>query len=154
MDKPRIRIGTIDDLDDMVLLEQQCFLSPWSRESLSYDVAGNPLSTYLVAELNGQVIGYVGVWTIVDEGHINNVAVSPDYRRQHIGSLLIETMLASTENKGITSHTLEVRAGNQAAIKLYESFGFIVEGVRKGYYEDDGEDALIMWRRGNTNHQT
>lgn len=141
-----IRKGSAEDIDAIAALEQECFASPWSRESLYHDLAENQLSTYFVAELQGQIVGYVGIWAIMDEGHINNVAVSPSYRRQHIGSALIAAMLRSTEEAGIKSHTLEVRAGNRAAKGLYENYGFKKAGVRKGYYEDNGEDGIIMWR--------
>lgn len=141
-----IRKGSAADIDAIAALEQECFASPWSRESLYHDLAENQLSTYFVAELQGQIVGYVGIWMIMDEGHINNVAVSPSYRRQHIGSALIAAMLRSTEEAGIKSHTLEVRAGNRAAKGLYENYGFKEAGVRKGYYEDNGEDGIIMWR--------
>lgn len=141
-----IRKGSAADIDAIAALEQECFASPWSRESLYHDLAENQLSTYFVAELQGQIVGYVGIWAIMDEGHINNVAVSPSYRRQHIGSALIAAMLRSTEEAGIKSHTLEVRAGNRAAKGLYENYGFKEAGVRKGYYEDNGEDGIIMWR--------
>lgn len=141
-----IRKGSAEDIDAIAVLEQECFASPWSRESLYHDLAENQLSTYFVAELQGQIVGYVGIWAIMDEGHINNVAVSPSYRRQHIGSALIEAMLRSTERASIKSHTLEVRAGNRAAKGLYENYGFKEAGVRKGYYEDNGEDGIIMWR--------
>lgn len=141
-----IRKGSAADIDAIAALEQECFASPWSRESLYHDLAENQLSTYFVAELQGQIVGYVGIWMIMDEGHVNNVAVSPSYRRQHIGSALIAAMLRSTEEAGIKSHTLEVRAGNRAAKGLYENYGFKEAGVRKGYYEDNGEDGIIMWR--------
>lgn len=141
-----IRKGSAEDVDAIAVLEQECFASPWSRESLYHDLVENQLSTYFVAELQGQIVGYVGIWAIMDEGHINNVAVSPSYRRQHIGSALIAAMLRSTEKAGIKSHTLEVRAGNRAAKGLYENYGFKEAGVRKGYYEDNGEDGIIMWR--------
>jgi len=142
-----IRKGTGEDLDAIVALERQCFLTPWSRESLLYDLTENPLAVYFVAETEGRVAGYAGVWIIVDEGHITNVAVSPEYRRLQIGSALIKTLLQVTGEAGVLAHTLEVRAGNAPAIGLYKKFGFEEAGVRKGYYEDDGEDALIMWRR-------
>ncbi len=131
----------------MVALERQCFLTPWSRESLLYDLTENPLAVYFAAEIDGRLVGYAGVWIIVDEGHITNVAVSPEYRRLQIGSALIQTLLQVTGEAGVCAHTLEVRAGNEPAIGLYKKFGFTEAGLRKGYYEDDGEDALIMWRR-------
>ena len=77
---------------------------------------------------------------------ITNVAVSPAHRRKHIASALLETLFRVTERAGVVQHTLEVRAGNEGAIKLYEGFGFKEAGLRKGYYEDNGEDAIIMWR--------
>lgn len=142
----RIRKGTGEDIEAIAALEQICFVPPWSKESLMHDLTENELSTYIVAELDGQLIGYVGIWTIVDEGHINNVAVSPLYRKKQVGSALIAAMLEASEQAGIHRHTLEVRAGNEAAKRLYEKFGFKEAGLRKGYYEDDGEDAVIMWR--------
>lgn len=142
-----IRNLKIEDIDEIAELEQICFAVPWSRESLISDAIENERSLYIVAEVEGRVVGYVGIWTILDEGHINNVAVSPEYRRMHIGSALIANMLKLTIDAGITSHTLEVRAGNEPAKKLYANYGFKEAGVRKGYYEDNGEDAIIMWRQ-------
>lgn len=142
-----IRRGVGSDADDMEILEKQCFSVPWSRESLIYDLTENPIAVYFVAELESHVVGYAGVWAIAGEGHITNVAVSPDYRRLHIGTALIEVMLRETEAAGIAAHTLEVRAGNSPAIGLYKKFGFKAAGVRRGYYEDNGEDAVIMWRK-------
>lgn len=141
-----VRTGRAEDIDGIAALEQVCFAAPWSKESLNHDLTQNPMAVYVVAELSGEIVGYVGIWIIVDEGHINNVAVSPLYRRKQIGSLLIDTMLKATTADGVKSHTLEVRATNEAAIGLYEKFGFKEAGVRKGYYEDNGEDAIIMWR--------
>lgn len=81
-----------------------------------------------------------------DEGHITNVAVKPGYRHRHIGMGIIQVMIEFTTEEGMMHHTLEVRRSNDAAINLYRKFGFEVEGVRKGYYVNNGEDALIMWR--------
>ena len=143
-----IRKGVEADADDIAALEVVCFADPWSKESLVYELTENPRAVYIVAEVEGHVVGYVGVWGIVDEGHITNVAVSPDYRRKNIGSLLIYHMLKATIQAGFVSHTLEVRAGNAPAQALYRKFGFEESGVRKGYYQDNGEDAIIMWRDG------
>lgn len=141
-----VRTGRAEDADDIERLEQICFSDPWSKESILYELTENQLSTYIVAEYQGQVIGYVGVWAIVDEGHITNVAVDPEYRRMQVGSALIKTMLKATIELGLKSHTLEVRAGNEPAKALYRKFGFEEAGIRKGYYENNGEDAIIMWR--------
>lgn len=141
-----VRRAEAKDVDRIAELEIQCFTTPWSREAVYQDVVENQRALYLVAEIEGLVIGYAGIWSIVDEGHITNVAVAPEFRQHHIGSAIIAVLLEVTEKAGITSHTLEVRRGNEPAIKLYEKYGFKVAGERKGYYEDTGEDALIMWR--------
>ena len=126
--------------------EQVCFSDPWSYESLEHDILNNKLSFYIVAEVEGVVCGYVGIWNIVDEGHITNVAVSPDYRRKHIASNMLDVLIASCQEAGVERVTLEVRAGNDAAKALYAGKGFKEISVRKGYYQDNGEDAIIMWR--------
>lgn len=141
-----VRRGVVTDADDIAALEVVCFADPWSKESLVYELSENPRAVYIVAEVDGHVVGYVGVWGIVDEGHITNVAVSTDYRRKNIGSLLIYHMLKATTQAGLVRHTLEVRAGNAPAQALYRKYGFEEAGIRKGYYQDNGEDAIIMWR--------
>lgn len=142
-----VRKAGTRDTEAIAELEKLCFSRPWSYEAVYYDVAENKLSFYLVAETEGKVVGYAGIWKIADEGHITNVAVSPEYRRKGVGDALVGVMLKATEDAGVKAHTLEVRRGNEAAIRLYEKRGFKAEGVRRGYYEDNGEDALIMWRR-------
>lgn len=142
-----VRKGVAEDAAAVAELEQLCFAVPWSRESIIRDLTENELAEYIVAELDGRIVGYVGLWVVVDEGHINNVAVSPAFRRRHIAAALIEAVLRFAENAGVKGFTLEVRTGNEPARRLYEKFGFQQAGVRKGYYEDNGEDAVIMWRR-------
>lgn len=141
-----IRTATEKDIDSIVKLEELCFTVPWSKDALYHDMTENEKSLYIVAEVDGRTVGYMSLWIILDEGHINNVAVLPEYRNRHIGSAIIDTMLRFTQEAGVKSHTLEVRAGNEAARGLYDKFGFRQEGLRKGYYEDNGEDAVIMWR--------
>lgn len=140
-------------------IEKQCFAVPWSYESLYKDIVENKLAFYIVAEIaggdgiqcssdaaDGQICGYVGIWKIFEEGHITNVAVAPEFRRKHIGLAMLETLISVTAEAGIEKYTLEVRAGNEPAIRLYEGLGFKSAGIRPGYYEDNGEDAVIMWR--------
>ncbi len=145
----KIRKADRADIDGIVAIEEVCFSVPWSRESLITDITENPRAQYFVAETDGNIAGYAGMWEVADEGHINNVAVMPRYRRHGVASILLATMLYTTDRHGLVGHTLEVRAGNEAAIKLYEKFGFKSAGIRPGYYKDDGEDAVIMWRTGN-----
>ena len=141
-----IRKAEEKDVLTIEQIEKQCFAVPWSYESLHKDIVENGMAFYIVAEIAGQVCGYVGVWKIFDEGHITNVAVAPEYRRMHIGRAMLETLIEVTGQAGRERYTLEVRAGNEPAIKLYEGLGFKPEGIRPGYYDDNGEDALIMWR--------
>lgn len=141
-----IRQATVADVDDIYEIETECFPDPWSRDALVYEFTENPRAFYIVAELDGNVVGYAGLWWIADEGHITNVAVKPGYRNRHIGEGIIKVMVEFTSEEGIRHHTLEVRPSNTAAINLYSKFGFEVEGVRKEYYANNKEDALIMWR--------
>ena len=134
------------DAADIFEIEKLCFPDPWSMDSIRYELEENEKAFYLVAEHSGKVVGYMGLWWILDEGHITNVAVRPGYRNRKIAEGIIRVMLEHTIGAGILHHTLEVRRDNQPAINLYEKFGFEVDGVRKGYYQFDGEDALIMWR--------
>lgn len=141
-----IRKAAESDVPAVEEVEKACFSVPWSYESLYHDILENKLAFYIVAEIDGKVCGYVGVWKIFDEGHITNVAIAPEYRRMHIASAMLSVLFDVTGAQGIESYTLEVRAGNQAAIALYEGFAFREAGLRKGYYEDNGEDAIIMWK--------
>nr|WP_122011904.1 ribosomal protein S18-alanine N-acetyltransferase [Maliibacterium massiliense] len=134
------------DLDAINALEQRCFSVPWSRHAFEQELE-NPAACYVVAHLAGRVVGYAGVWIIVDEGHITNVAVHPGFRAQGIGRALVAELIARAQARGAAAMTLEVRPSNTYARRLYEHFGFVGVGVRPGYYEDNHEDALIMWRR-------
>ncbi|HHX14473.1 MAG TPA: tRNA (adenosine(37)-N6)-threonylcarbamoyltransferase complex dimerization subunit type 1 TsaB [Clostridiales bacterium] len=147
-DKVVLRQATDKDAARMAELDELCFSRPWSRRSFDAELAAdNQTALYLVLEANDRIIAYAGLWKIIDEGHITNVAVRPDRRRRGHGRQLVGELLRIAGTMGIESFTLEVRSSNLAAIKLYESFDFVVAGCRKEYYEDNGEDALIMWRR-------
>ena len=142
-----IRKAEEKDVKEIAELEKICFQDPWSEESVRYDAIENKLSFYLIAEIEGHVAGYIGIWQILDEGHITNVAVAPEHRRKHVASAMMEVMIDVTGKADINCYTLEVRESNSAAIKFYEKYGFKIEGVRPGYYEDNGENAFIMWRQ-------
>ena len=134
------------DLDMVSENEAICFSMPWSRAAFAQMLHKNE-AIYLVAELDGHVVGHCGVTNIVGEGEITNVAVHPDHRRQGIACQMLQTLLEEGEKAGITAFTLEVRAGNQTAVHLYEKAGFVSEGIRPGFYDNPKEDALIMWKR-------
>ena len=141
-----IRQAIPEDAEDIFEIEQICFPDPWSLDSIRYELEENQRAFYVVAKHSGKLVGYAGLWWVVDEGHITNVAVRPGYRNRKIGESIIRALLEHTTSEGILHHTLEVRRSNEPAINLYEKFGFEVEGVRKGYYRFGDEDALIMWR--------
>lgn len=117
----------------------------WSRDSF-YSEINNKVAKYYTAKLpTGETVGYAGTWHIVDEAHITTIAVHPDFLRRHIAEGLIVKLLEDCYNEFIKYITLEVRVSNIPAIKLYEKYGFKSLGTRKGYYQDNNEDALIMW---------
>lgn len=134
-----------DDIDNVHIVEVDCFDDPWSKKSLM-DELKNKLARYLVAELDSAIVGYIGVWFIVDEGHITNVAVHSDYRGQRIGDKLVSEMIKLCKSSGIISMTLEVRSSNTIAQNLYRKYGFKMAGIRKEYYSNR-EDAIIMWNQ-------
>jgi len=132
------------DLDEVLEVEKNCFRSPWTK-CMFEDELYNSNAYYYVIEVNGKIAGYAGFWKIIDEAHITNIAVHSDYRRRGYGKALVSALLDKAKELEIIAVTLEVRVSNSAAISLYESFGFVSSGVRRGYYSDNNEDALIMW---------
>ena len=132
-----------DHVSQVALLEKECFADPWSEKSIASELT-NPLSLWLVAQDGDTLIGYVGSQTCLDETDMMNIAVSPAFRRQGIAKGLIEALVAALREKGSRQLTLEVRASNVPAIRLYNSLGFIQVGLRKNYYQNPKEDALIL----------
>lgn len=139
-----IRPMTKDDVDAVYKVEEDCFSDPWSKESIRKELKNN-LARYLVAQLDDKIIGYIGVWFVVDEGHITNVAVHSDYRGRKIGDKLVQALVELCRENNIVSMTLEVRVSNIVAQNLYKKYGFKLAGIRKEYYSDNKEDAMIMW---------
>lgn len=137
---------TGEHIDDVLMVEEACFSIPWTKKDFEREVYENKMAVYRVALLNNKVVGYAGMWHVVNEGHITNVAVLEQYRREKVGSKLIEEMIQIAEQREMIGLTLEVRIGNLAAQRLYTKYGFRPEGFRKKYYADTGEDAVIMWK--------
>lgn len=135
-----------EHLDQVVEIEKVSFPSPWSRQAFACELLQNNFAFYIVALTEGKVVGYGGMWLILDEAHITNVAVHPDYRKKNIGRALLLGMISHAVLTGITGMTLEVRPSNAAARHLYATLGFKERGVRKRYYTDTNEDAIIMWK--------
>lgn len=161
-----IRRATIEDLDSIIAVEAESFPVPWPRQAFVDELTRNIVSYYVVIEQDrdvaddaasveatpGQadrhkreVVGYMGMWIIVDEAHITNIAVHPKARRQQLAELAVRQMMLVARERGAERMTLEVRESNEPAIALYEKLGFKNYGIRKDYYIEPREDAIIMW---------
>lgn len=130
------------DVDGMHAIEEATFASPWSRQSIEAELH-NPCARYLVARENGEVTGYAGMWLVIDEGHVTNVAVREDRRGMGLGKELMKRLIQLAADSGMIWMTLEVRRSNKVAQNMYHGFGFVDVGYRKRYYENN-EDALLM----------
>lgn len=124
-------------------MERQCFSDPWSEKSVASEL-NNPLSLWLIAEVDGVVAGYVGSQTVLDSADMMNLAVSQSFRRQGIGERLVNCLTEELKEKGVKTLLLEVRISNEPARELYQKLGFEVVGKRPRYYEKPREDALIL----------
>ena len=124
-------------------MERQCFSDPWSEKSVASELH-NPLSLWLIAEVDGVVAGYVGSQTVLDSADMMNLAVSPSFRRQGIGERLVNCLTEALKEKGVKTLLLEVRISNEPAKELYQKLGFEMVGKRPRYYEKPREDALIL----------
>ena len=132
-----------EDVVQAAALEAQIFSQPWSEQAL-LDALKLTHTVFLVAEEKGRVAGYIGMYLSLEEAEITNVAVAPEFRRRGIGAALLTEIKREAAERGVTSLVLEVRVSNQNAIRLYEKHGFVLCGVRKGFYEQPREDALLM----------
>lgn len=142
-----IRLMTEEDVDSVVQIEQQLFSKPWTKQDFMNSMSDRH-NIYVVAEDEKQeVIGYCGIWGVLDEGQITNVAVRPDAQGQGIGYEMLSELLRIGKNEGLQQYTLEVRVSNSRAISLYKRLGFEEEGIRKSFYEKPVEDGIIMWLR-------
>ena len=131
-------------LPQILAIEKESNSAPWSERSFRNELE-HAYGIFIVAILNSKVVGYGGIWLVVDEAHVTNIAIDPEQRRQGIGKRLMVELLEAAKAAGMACSTLEVRASNEAAIKLYEQLGFVNAATRKGYYPDNKEDAVVMW---------
>ncbi|MFS0577041.1 ribosomal protein S18-alanine N-acetyltransferase [Sporosarcina sp. 179-K 3D1 HS] len=136
---------TREDIPAVVAIEEEAFATPWSAEVFEHEMVGNNYAHYIVAVHEGEVIGHCGMWIVLDECHITNVAVRQHMRGNHIGEGLMRQAIAYCQEKEVRLMTLEVRVSNHTAQNLYRKLGFQEGGIRKNYYTDDHEDALVMW---------
>lgn len=139
------RAMTAADIDDIVAIEQEAFTAPWTAEAFHNELTQNLFAKYMVMSRGDEVLGYGGMWLIVDEAHVTNIAVREAYRGQGLGERLLREMMRTASWLGAARMTLEVRVTNERAQRLYRKLGFDPAGLRPGYYSDNNEDALIMW---------
>lgn len=135
----------MEDIPEIVEVELESFTAPWTPEAFRQELKYNQNAHYIVMLHEGRIIGYAGMWLIIDEAHITNVAIREKYRGKKLGRKLLRHLIDSALLLGAERMTLEVRVSNRIAQSLYERFGFRPVGIRKGYYSDNHEDALIMW---------
>jgi [ribosomal protein S18]-alanine N-acetyltransferase len=135
------------DLDDVLAIEGACFSNPWTRDMFLRELANAGVSYgYVLRGLDGRAAAFCTIWVIADEVHINNLAVDPAWRGRGLGQALLEFILRLWSGLGAERATLEVRRSNETAINLYAKLGFTVAGIRREYYTEPVEDALILWR--------
>ena len=142
----RVRIEPMQlaDLERIHAIESASFSAPWPANAYRSELESNRLANYLVARVGDEIVGYAGMWLMVDEAHITTFAIDPAWRRQHLGERLLLAFVDVAIARQAREMTLEVRLSNLPARRLYEKFGFRPVGVRPRYYSDDHEDALIM----------
>jgi ribosomal-protein-alanine N-acetyltransferase len=142
-----IQALTHDDIDDVLAIEERAFTNPWTRAMYLAELENGGVSyCFLARNEHREAVGFCSFWRVLDELHINNLAVIPELRRAGIGSMLLAFVLKEGVELGARRATLEVRRSNDAARMLYERFRFAVAGVRPGYYSKPVEDALVLWR--------
>lgn len=133
----------ICDAEAVAQVEKECFSVPWSEDALKNEIS-NEGAVFLCAESNGEIIGYGGMYTVLDEGYVTNIAVRVDYRKKGVACRIVEGLIDGAKEKGLSFVSLEVRESNEAARNLYFKYGFEIKGKRKRFYEKPTEDAIIM----------
>ncbi|MGI5840099.1 MAG: ribosomal protein S18-alanine N-acetyltransferase [bacterium] len=141
-----LREMRVDDVTMVLEVETLSFPTPWSQAAFLAELLTNSYARYYVAAVGARVVGYGGMWLIIDEAHITNIAVHPGYRGRRIGEALLLCLIGKAREMKAVAMTLEVRANNVVAQNLYRKHGFVPRGLRRGYYSDTGEDAVIMWK--------
>lgn len=142
----RVVVGpmSLEDVAAVHEIERLSFATPWPAHAFEQELRGNRLARYVVARAGDRIVGFAGIWLMVDDAHITTFGVHPDWRRQGIGRQLLLALVELSTEIGARRMTLEVRVSNEPAQALYHAFGFEVAGRRPHYYTDDGEDALVM----------
>lgn len=146
-------ISSLSDLDEILAIEVASFTSPWTREMYLAELDNVGVSfCYTARDDSGKILGFCSFWRVMDELHINNLAVAPEHRRCGVATALLGFVLNEARKLGVHRATLEVRRSNDAARHLYERFGFAAAGVRRAYYSNPVEDAIVLWREDLKSH--
>jgi len=140
-----IRKMDMIDIDDVLKVEAASFTEPWPKEIFHQEIKNNDYAYYFVVQLDNRIIGYAGMWFVIDDAQITNIAILPEYRGKKIGEKLFEYTCQQAMKMGVKRLSLEVRMSNVIAQNLYKKFGFVPGGIRKNYYTDNQEDAIVMW---------
>ena len=139
------RLMNLNDVPAIVEIEHEAFTAPWSAEAFRNELTNNLFAKYMVLEHEGAIVGYGGMWLIIDEAHVTNIAIRERHQGQGLGKALLRELMITAHFLGARRMTLEVRVSNERAQSLYRKMGFAPSGVRPNYYSDNLEDALIMW---------
>ncbi|AVQ98026.1 ribosomal protein S18-alanine N-acetyltransferase [Oceanobacillus sp. M65] len=145
MSEITIRKMEIADVDQVMEVERVSFTTPWTTDIFYQEIVDNQYAYYYVIEWNGRIVGYVGTWVVLEDAQVTNIAIMPELRGNKLGEKLFQYMLLQIKLIGATRLSLEVRESNIPAQKLYRKFGLVPGGIRKNYYTDNQEDAIVMW---------
>lgn len=135
----------LGDIDAVYEIEHASFSLPWTKEAFFYEMMDNQHAYYVLAETKDGIVGFCGLWIIMDECHVTNIAIRPDQRGKKLGEKLMRAAIDVAKQNGAKAMTLEARVSNTPARNLYEKLGFKNGGIRKSYYSDNFEDAIVMW---------
>lgn len=147
MSKLLIRPMEVVDIDQVIEIEQHSFAMPWTNEIYQKEITDNNFAYYYVLEKDQTIIGFCGTWIVLDEAQVTNIAICPEFRNKGYGESLFQYVLNQVIALGASQLSLEVRVSNEVAKKLYQKFNLQPGGIRKKYYTDNNEDALVMWVR-------
>lgn len=145
IEEVKYRKMTIADIDEVFEIERLSFTLPWTKDAFYYEMINNEHAYYVVAETSEGIVGYCGMWLVMDEAHVTNIAIHPEQRGKKLGEGLMQAAIDTTKAHGAVLMTLEARVSNTVAQNLYRKLGFKNGGIRKRYYTDNYEDAIVMW---------
>ncbi|WP_077324404.1 ribosomal protein S18-alanine N-acetyltransferase [Virgibacillus siamensis] len=140
-----LRDMKLSDTSDVMLVETASYDAPWPEDIFHQEIANNHYAHYYVAVADGKIVGYAGMWLVIDDAQITNIAISPEHRGQKYGQKLFYHMMKQAVLMGAKRMSLEVRESNIPAQRMYRKFGLVPGGIRKNYYTDNQEDAIVMW---------